>query len=88
MLKITALVLVLLACVAARAAKAAGATDEFKNVWEAKDAAFKAEEKGLWKKINWYQVSEVALRDAQKLNKPIMVFLLVGKNGQKEAPEC
>lgn len=63
-------------------------TEEFKNVEEAKDAAFRSEEKGLWKKINWVYSSADALKLAQQEKKPIMVFLLVGKFGQANAAEC
>jgi len=82
MLKLTAVLGVFLLCFAARAA------DEFKTFEEAKAASFKAEEKGLWKKISWIEASDVALKEAQKSNKPILVFLLVGKWGQVNASEC
>ena len=50
--------------------------------------AFKKEEQGTWKKINWQKDLATALEKAKADGKPILFFLVVGERGQKNAPEC
>lgn len=55
---------------------------------EEKDAALQSEKLGKWKQINWRPTMQEALADAAKTQKPIMVALIVGKEGKKNANEC
>lgn len=53
------------------------------------DAALKREATGKWKaKVDWKESAEVALTQARAENKPILVLLVVGEWGQKNAPHC
>lgn len=66
-------------------ASAHAAQNEFKNVEEAKAAAFKNEEKGLWKEIDWRRDPIAAQAEAAKENKPILVFMLIREWNRKES---
>ena len=61
---------------------------EFKSLEEAKQAAFKAEEQKLWKKIAWRTDPDKAIAEATQAKKPIMVFVLVNEWGKLEADQC
>lgn len=50
--------------------------------------AFRKEEQGAWKKIAWQKDMGAAFEKAKADGKPILVFLVVGERGQKNAPEC
>ena len=53
------------------------------------DAALKREATGKWKaKVDWKESAEVALTQARAENKPVLVLLVVGEWGQKNAPHC
>jgi thiol:disulfide interchange protein len=62
--------------------------EEFRSFDEAKDAAFAAEERKLWKQIKWRTDAEKAIAEATKAKKPIMVFLLVNEWGKLDADQC
>ncbi len=53
-----------------------------------KDAALQCELEGKWKQIHWRDTMAQALSDAAKTQKPIMVALVVGKSGEKNASQC
>ncbi len=53
-----------------------------------KKRSFEREDQGEWKKIAWQKTMDEALKKAQAENKPILVFLVVGERGRKNAPEC
>jgi hypothetical protein len=67
---------------------AAARAEEFKSFEEAKNQALATAEKGLWKQIHWVQDPVLAQQYALKTKKPIMVFMLVGEHGRKNASEC
>lgn len=79
MLRIPSLLVVL----ALSSFTAFAAQNEFNSVWEARDAAFKAEEQKLWKQIEWRRDPLAAQAEAAKANKPILVFMLIRKGNQK-----
>jgi len=58
------------------------------DVNEAKDAALTCEKQGKWKQIHWRQTMDEAMADSAKTQKPLMVALVVGKKGEKNASEC
>jgi len=57
--------------------------EQFNTVWEAREAAFKAEEQKLWRQIEWRRDPVAAQAEAAKANKPILVFMLIRKGNQK-----
>jgi hypothetical protein len=61
---------------------------ELKELNEQKDAALKCETQGKWRQIHWRPTVEAAVADAQKVHKPVLVVLIVGKKAQKNATEC
>ena len=61
---------------------------DFGGLNEAKEAALRCEKEGKWKQIHWRPTMQEALADAAKTQKPIMVALVVGKSGEKDAKEC
>jgi hypothetical protein len=46
------------------------------------------EHQGKWREINWYKNIEQAKAAAQSQNKPILVFLVIGFHGEKNATDC
>jgi len=46
------------------------------------------EQKGRWKQIDWQPDMDAALKLAQKGKKPILVFIIVGESGRKDAARC
>lgn len=73
----------LLVLLAILSVSAFAAQNEFNSVWEAREAAFKAEEQKLWKQIAWRRDAVAAQEEAAKANKPILVFMLIRKGNQK-----
>src|SRR5208283_202541 len=55
----------------------------FKELNEQKEAALQCEAQGKWRQIHWRSTVDQAAADAQRLRKPILVVLVVGKKGQK-----
>jgi hypothetical protein len=53
-----------------------------------KREAFKKEDEGAWKRIRWHRDIAEALAQAGRDHRPILVFLVVGERGRKNAPEC
>jgi hypothetical protein len=51
-------------------------------------AALQCEAQGKWKQINWRSSMNQALADAQRLQQPILVVVVVGKKAEKNAKEC
>ena len=50
--------------------------------------AFKKEDEGAWKKIDWQKDVKTALEKGVATGKPILVALVVGEMGKKGAAEC
>ena len=61
---------------------------DFQGLNEAKETALLCEKQGKWKEIAWRPTMQQALADAAKTQKPIMVALIVGNKGEKNASEC
>ncbi|HEY9777794.1 MAG TPA: hypothetical protein V6C81_28800 [Planktothrix sp.] len=65
-----------------------------KGLWEngdlqqAKTEALQCELTGKWKQIHWRGTMQQAMADAATSQKPIMVALVVGKSGEKNATDC
>ncbi len=55
---------------------------------EAINTTLMCEKQGKWKEIAWRPTMQQALADASRTQKPIMVALIVGKKGEKNAKEC
>ncbi len=53
-----------------------------------KKDAIAREKEGAWKKIAWQESAEAALKKGKESGKPILVVLIVGERGQKNAAEC
>lgn len=45
-------------------------------------------EKGLYKRIDWKESPAAARREAERLRRPILVFIVVGEMGRKGASDC
>ena len=82
--------LVLISALLLSEAQSAGANGLFdlKGLHEAKETALACEKQGKWKEIAWRPTIEQALADASKTQKPIMVALIVGEKGEKNAKDC
>jgi hypothetical protein len=61
---------------------------DFGGLKEAEKAALQCELQGKWKQIHWRGTMDEAMADAAKTQKPIMVALVVGKKGEKNAKDC
>ena len=84
---VTAIALLVTTMVAAQATQAklfAG----FKDLNQQKDAALKCEAQGKWRQIHWRSTVDQAMADAQRLRQPILLVLVVGKKGEKNAKDC
>ena len=55
---------------------------------QAINSTLKCEAQGKWKQIHWRSNFDQVLADAKTRQKPILVVLVVGKEGQKNAAEC
>lgn len=60
----------------------------FKDLNDQKDAALQCEKQGKWRQIHWRSTVEQAVADAQRLRQPLLVVLVVGKKGEKNAKDC
>jgi hypothetical protein len=60
----------------------------FKDLNEQKDAALQCEAQGKWRQIHWRSTVEQAVADAQRSRQPLLVVLVVGKKGEKNAKDC
>jgi hypothetical protein len=72
------LVLAVLAC-------SASAMDPWKKMQQ---DVLANEKNQLWKQIDWQPDMETALKAAQKSGKPILVTIIVGELGKKDAARC
>ena len=52
------------------------------------NAVLQCEKQEKWKTIAWRSTMDQALKDAQKVQKPILVAFVVGKNARKNASDC
>jgi len=50
--------------------------------------ATECEHQGKWLQIHWLKDMEQAKAKAKAENKPILVFLVIGFHGQKNADDC
>jgi hypothetical protein len=55
---------------------------------QAKESALQCEAQGKWKQIHWRSNFDQVLADSKATQKPILVVLVVGKQGEKHAAEC
>lgn len=53
-----------------------------------KKECLESEKEGTWKKIEWKEDAEAALKASKESGKPLFVFLVVGDRGRKNASEC
>ena len=67
---------------------AVGQEVDKKKLAEFERAALKKEADGGWKKIDWAQDMEAALKKGKADSKPVLVVLVVGEKGKKGAAEC
>jgi hypothetical protein len=51
-------------------------------------AALQCEAQGKWKQVHWRSSMDQAKADAQRLQQPILVVIVVGKKAEKNAKEC
>ena len=68
-------------------AVACGGPDE-SSLAEFRQEALRNETGGAWRKIDWQKDLKSALEAARKETKPILVVLVVGERGRKNAAEC
>ena len=61
---------------------------ELEKILELKRLVDENEPKQKWKLINWQADIPSALKEAQKQNKPLLVFMLVNESGHKDAEHC
>lgn len=59
-----------------------------KQMVEAEQEIRASEKRQEWKKIQWRTNAADALAEARRLDKPILVVLVVGEAGQKNAKRC
>jgi hypothetical protein len=84
MLLFRSILAITIALLAAPVAIAVNYSDfrQFANV------ATTCEHQGKWREINWYTNIDQAKAAAQSQNKPILVFLVIGFHGEKNATDC
>jgi hypothetical protein len=61
---------------------------DFQSLREFSQCATQAEHQGKWTQIHWLKDMAQAKARAKAENKPILVFLVVGFRGEKNAAEC
>ena len=69
-------------------AVAVGHAADPKGLAEFRRKALACEKQDVWKKIDCQVSPAVALKESQKQGKPLLVALVVGHRGEKDATEC
>jgi thiol:disulfide interchange protein len=55
---------------------------------EFRQCATQSEHENKWQRINWLKNMDQAKARARAENKPILVFLVIGFHGEKNADDC
>jgi hypothetical protein len=61
---------------------------DFGTLQQFRQVATECEHQGKWLRIHWTKDMEQAKARARKENKPILVFLVIGFHGEKNASDC
>ena len=69
-------------------AAAPGQCLDFQTMSQFRQCATESEHQGKWMQIHWYKDMAQAKARAKAENKPILVFLVIGFHGEKNADDC
>jgi hypothetical protein len=82
------LMTVLLTWLAAAPMPALAQGMNWQTMQQFRDVANRCEHEGKWTQIHWLKDMEQAKAKAKAENKPILVFLVIGFHGEKNAKDC
>jgi hypothetical protein len=69
-------------------AAAPGKCLDLQEFQQFRQVATQSEHQGKWLQIHWLKDMEQAKAQARAQNKPILVFLVIGFHGEKNASDC
>ena len=69
-------------------AVAPGRCLDFQTMSQFRQCATESEHQGKWTQIHWFKDMAQARARAKAENKPILVFLVIGFHGEKNADDC
>jgi hypothetical protein len=61
---------------------------DWQTIQQFRQVATQCEHQGKWMQIHWMKNMEQAKASARAENKPILVFLVIGFHGEKNAGDC
>jgi len=69
-------------------AAAPGQCMDFQTFQQFRETATQSEHQGKWTQIHWLKDMDQAKARARAENKPILVFLVIGFHGERNASDC